>query len=91
MTLRSECDTLASRIAQKAADKDTPLEQSVDALKALTGYFSAVQKAREPSEEEPEGFNFEAGLTAFAEEPQDGGKTELRAGHGRAKSSRATQ
>jgi len=42
--LRTDLDKLAAEIARKAAEKDTPLETATDALKALTGYFAAVQK-----------------------------------------------
>lgn len=42
--LRADLDKLAANVAQKATLSATSLQESVDALKALTSYYAATQK-----------------------------------------------
>ena len=62
MTIRSDLDELANKLKDKASHKDTPLQESIDAFKALTAYYAARQKNAKKSgeEDEPEtgGFTF---------------------------------
>lgn len=80
--LRAELDTLAAKIAKNAALSDTSLQESVDALKALTSYYAATQKVDakgggdEPDEDAPTFSNFSAQIA----EPKEGlnGRTQIR-------------
>ena len=62
MTLQKTMDELANKLKDKAAQKDTPLQESIDAFKALTAYYAARQKSAKKSgeDDEPEtgGFTF---------------------------------
>ena len=62
MTLKSTLDKLAKTLSDKAAEKNTPLQESIDAFKALTAYYAARQKSAKKSgeDDEPEtgGFTF---------------------------------
>ena len=61
MTLQKTMDELANKLKDKAAQKDTPLQESIDAFKALTAYYAAQRKgSRKQDEDEPdsEGFSF---------------------------------
>ena len=61
MSLQQTLDKLAKTLSDKAAQKDTPLQESIDAFKALTAYYAAQQKRRgKQDDEEPdsEGFSF---------------------------------
>ena len=56
MTTLSDIEKLARNTAQKALETDTPLQERIDALKALTPYYTALKKAagnEEPSSDEP--------------------------------------
>ena len=77
MTLKSTLDKLAKTLSDKAAEKNTPLQESIDAFKALTAYYAAQQKhAKKPSDDddEPGGFNFSG-----SDEVVNGGNTQVRA------------
>jgi hypothetical protein len=64
MTLEKTLDKWASTLSDKAAEKDTPLQESIDAFKAVTAYYAAKGKrARKADEDEPE----EAGSFTFAD------------------------
>ena len=61
MTLKTTLDKWASELSTKAAQKDTPLQESTDAFKAVTAYYAAQQKSRKnQADDEPdsEGFSF---------------------------------
>jgi cytochrome c553 len=61
MTLKSILNKWAEELAAKAAQKDTCLQESTDAFKAVTAYYAAQQKTRKnQAEDEPEpgGFSF---------------------------------
>ena len=48
-------DELAPHVAQKAAHSDTPLQESTDALKALTPYYALLLKQKiGGTQDEPE-------------------------------------
>ena len=74
MTLSQTLDKLAKTLADKAADKDTPLLESIDAFKALTQYYAAQQKRARKSgdDEEPEagGFSFADSTEVVNGEPR---------------------
>ena len=56
MTTLSDIEKLAQKTAQNALETDTPLQERIDALKALTPYYTALKKAagnEEPSSDEP--------------------------------------
>ena len=62
MTLKKTLDDWADKLAKKAAENATSLQESIDAFKAVATYFATTQKrAKKPDEEdEPDsgGFNF---------------------------------
>lgn len=61
MTLKNTLDKWASDLSTKAAQKDTPLQESTDAFKAVTAYYTAQQKIaknRPDNEDEDGGFSF---------------------------------
>jgi hypothetical protein len=61
MTLKQTLDKLASQLSDKAAKDNTPLQESIDAFKALTAYYAAQQKNRKnQADDEPDsqGFSF---------------------------------
>ena len=61
MTLFQTLDKLAKTISEKASEKGTTLEQSIDAFKALTAYYAVQQKRlknRPEPEADSEGFSF---------------------------------
>jgi hypothetical protein len=65
MTLRKELDELASAIAKRAADKETPLAEATDALKMVTAYYAVLQKyhkSGEPVDDEPDFGDFAAAV-----------------------------
>ena len=77
MTLKSTLDKLAKTLSDKAAEKNTPLQESIDAFKALTAYYAAQQKNRknrDDDEPDSEGFSF-----AGSDEVVNGGNTQVRA------------
>jgi len=82
MSLRNNLDKLAENIAKKAAEKDTSLQESVDALKALTPYYALTAKlaAKGTGDDEDDGATFDAFSAEIAgaqEEPRNG-RTKLR-------------
>lgn len=63
MNLKQVLDEWAKKLSTKAAEKDTPLQESTDAFKAVTAYYAATQKrAKKASDEDEaadtEGFSF---------------------------------
>lgn len=65
MTLKKTLDDMADTIRKKVAEKDTSLQESIDAFKALTAYYAVQQKTRkkqDDDEPESEGFNFANGI-----------------------------
>ena len=62
MTLKSTLDKWATDLSAKAADKDTTIQESTDAFKAVTSYYAATQKRGKKSAEDDEppdgGFTF---------------------------------
>ena len=63
MTLKQTLDSWANKLATKAAQENTPLQESTDAFKAVTAYYAATQKrARKAGEDEDppdsSGFSF---------------------------------
>lgn len=78
MTLRDDLDKLATAVAKKAALSATTLQESVDALKALTPYYALTEKLRAKGDDgdEPDGDTFEAFSAAVA------GTEERANGHG---------
>lgn len=44
MTLKSTLDKWATDLSTKAAQNDTPLQESTDAFKAVTAYYLVQQK-----------------------------------------------
>ena len=51
MSLESDLQALASAISKKAQDKDTLLQDSTDALKALTGLYAVLKKNKSNSDD----------------------------------------
>ena len=65
MNLKKTLDDFASKLAGKASKDDTPLQESTDAFKAVTAYYSAQRKtSRKSGDDEPEsdGFSFADGV-----------------------------
>ena len=60
--LKKTLDDWANKLAKKATEKDTSLQESTDAFKAVTAYYTALGKNANkhpiPDEEEG-GFSFE--------------------------------
>lgn len=52
MSLKDDLQNLANSIARKATLSDTDLQQSVDALKALTQYYAVLQKGRKADDDD---------------------------------------
>ena len=79
MTLQKTLDAWVKTLSDKSSQKDTPLQESIDAFKAVTAYYAARQKtAKKSGDDEPEevgGFTFESGT-----ETVNGGSTKVRAG-----------
>ena len=68
MTLKSTLDKWASELSTKATQKDTSLQESTDAFKAVTAYYSAQQKnAKKHPESEDD-----TGEFSFADEVVNG-------------------
>lgn len=75
--LKKTLDDWANKLAKKAAENSTPLQESTDAFKAVTAYYAAQQKARKnQGDDEPdtEGFSF-----AGSNEVVNGGNPAVRA------------
>lgn len=82
MSLRTDLEKLAGNVARKAELEKTPLVESIDALKALTGLFSVLQKGKKSGnddEDEGTGFTFETPLNGVSEEPPNGRSDQVRA------------
>ena len=59
MTLKQTLDQWAQKLATKAAQDATPLQESTDAFKAVTAYYAAKGKrARKQDEDEPDSGEF---------------------------------
>lgn len=59
--LKKTLDDWAEKLAKKAAETNTPLQDSTDAFKAVTSYYAARQKTakkQNDDDEEPGGFSF---------------------------------
>lgn len=67
-TLKATLDKWATDLSTKAAQKDTPLQESTDAFKAVTAYYAAQQKSakNQPQDED------ESGGFSFADEVVNG-------------------
>ena len=65
MSLQKTLDDWAQELSSKASEKDTPLQESVDAFKAVTAYYAArtknAKKSGDDESEEPGGFSFASG------------------------------
>ena len=85
MTFRETCDRLALVVAQEALEGSKTAQERLDALKVLTGYLSAVQRAK-PTGPPPAENGFAAFATLLArEDPDDdadAGEAGVRAGPG---------
>ena len=84
MTFRETCDRLALMVAQEALEESNSAQERLDALKVLTGYLSAIQRAK-PSDPPPaeNGFAAIATIMAQREAPDDdadAGEAGVRAG-----------
>lgn len=74
--LKKTLDDWANKLAKKAAEKDTPLQESTDAFKAVTAYYVAIGKnaKKHPADEEDDG------AFSFANsEVVNGGSSQVRA------------
>lgn len=56
MSLEKTLDTWAGKLSEKAGQDDTPLQESIDAFKAVTAYYAAKGKRakKQDSDEEPD-------------------------------------
>jgi len=65
MSLQKTMDDLAETLSAKVKEKNTPLQESIDAFKALTAYYAArtknAKKSGDDEPEEPGGFSFASG------------------------------
>ena len=86
MTLRETCDRLALLVAQDALEGTKTAQERLDALTGLTGYLSAIQRAK-PSDPLPAANGFAAIATMLAQKDEpdddaDAGEAGVRAGPG---------
>jgi hypothetical protein len=61
MNLRKIMDDFAETLSKKACEKNTPLQESTDAFKALTAYYAVLQKQAKKGgddDTETDGFTF---------------------------------
>lgn len=77
-TFKASLIDLAQDIALRAKAQDeegnrTPFIERIDALKALTQLYTAMQKHPDDADDTRDGFNFEDGLNGPKKEPPDGG------------------
>jgi len=83
MTFRETCDKLALMVAEEAIESAKSAQERLDALKVLTGYLSAVQRAK-PPDPPAAGNGFAAFEKLLAKEVPDddaaAGEAGLRAG-----------
>ena len=71
-SIRTSLDKLVKDIADKAAQKDTPFTETLDAFKALHAYYALLLKNKgDPADDAAgSGFDFASGI---AQEDTDGG------------------
>ena len=81
MTAKHQIEKLALSVANKAMEKDTPLQDQIDALKVLNPYYIALTKSKKKGDEETDEPSF-ADLTRNIEDHANGA-TEIRARRGR--------
>lgn len=56
-------DKIAKQIADKAAHKDTPFAEIIEAFKVMTAYYALLLKHKgKPSEDDSAGFDFANGI-----------------------------
>lgn len=72
---------VAQAVASKAKEKDVPFAEAIDALKALTAMYSALQKhpLSDDDDKTGEGFDFSKGVEPDEEKPPDDTVTPIRA------------
>ena len=71
-------DNLAKHVSERAAHKDTPFSETLDAFKALTAYYALLLKNKGDSEDAPgvpDAFDFATGI---ATEAENGGRISRR-------------
>ena len=79
MTLQKTLDDWVKTLSDKSSQKDTPLQESIDAFKAVTAYYAArLKTAKKSGDDEPE----EPGGFTFAPDAENinGGNQKVRAG-----------
>ena len=75
MNLKEVLDKFAQKLKDKACEDDTPLQESIDAFKALTAYYATQQKNRKnQADDEPDSGEF-----SFADEVVNGRSTKAPA------------
>lgn len=86
MTLETDLQRLASAISKKAQEETTPLQDSTDALKALTGLYAVLKKNKSgtPDEGDDDMPSFDT-FSAAVKEPENG-STAMEAGNRRRRS-----
>lgn len=82
MSAKSKIEALALSVAEKAMEKDTGLQDRIDALKVLTPYYAALIKGKKQISDEDGEPTF-ADLTKGIEEHVNG-IPQVRTGRGRA-------
>lgn len=86
MTLETDLKSLASAISKKAQDKDTPLQNSTDALKALTGLYAVLNKNKSnASDNDGDDMPSFDTFSAAVKEPENGSAVSMEAGNRRRK------
>lgn len=81
MSAEKEIEKLAATVAKKAVEKDTPLQDQIDALKVLTAYNAMRQKNKTPPDnDEEDGDDFEGFQQKLnaVQEGIDGGSKAVR-------------
>lgn len=80
MTFKVKLEQLVIAVIDKASEKNTPLQESIDALKAATAYYAATQKRpkkTDDSEQDEDGFSF--GASSEAVDGSSGQRAKIRA------------
>lgn len=78
MSLQKTLDAWAEKLSKKAADDKTPLQESIDAFKAVTAYFAAKQKTAKKT---PDADDADGGFSFTASDEVIHGRTpKIRAG-----------
>lgn len=75
--IKSELQNLAKTIAVRAAEKETPFIEAVEALKVLVGLYATVLKDKGKSEEPSDGFTM-ADAQATIEDNGHGSEAAVR-------------